>query len=41
MDIHWLVIRFPVRVVLAVVQVECDVEKVCDLEVTADGDFEV
>ena len=41
MDVHGLVIWFPVRVVLAVVQVEGDVEEVRDLEVTADGDFEV
>ena len=39
-DIHRLVVRFPIWVELAIAQVESDVEEVYHLEIAADGDFQ-
>jgi len=39
-DVNWLVVGLAVWIVLAVVQVESDVEVVDDLQVAVDGDVE-
>ena len=40
LTVHRLVVGLTVRIELAVGEVVCDVQEVCDLQVAGDGDFE-